>query len=216
MRETYHHELDQLVDGLVKMTELVENTMSRATNALLHVDLSLADQVIADDEAVIQLHRELDDQAIEMLARQQPVATDLRTIVSSLRITEDLKRMSRLARHVAEVAKARHPRCAVPADLRAMVTEMGQVAVRITDRTAKAIALRDPRALDDLELDDNEMDRLQLALYERLSDNGWPHGTEVGMDMALVGRYYERYADHAVSVARRVAFVAGRHAFDRT
>ncbi len=214
MREIFHRELDQLVEQLVEMTRLVDTAMYRATTALLDADLALAESVIAADAAVDGFHRDLDERALELIARQQPVAGDLRTILASLRMSADLERMGDLARHVAELARLRYPRSPVPPELRATVLEMGHVAQRIVAKAGSAIARRDARAALELDRDDDEMDLLHRTLYERLLDGSWTHGVEMAVDLALAGRYYERFADHAVSVARLVAFLVGERALD--
>ena len=142
-----------------------------------------------------------------MLARQQPVATDLRTIVTSMRMSADLERMGDLARHVAKVARRRYPDSAVPATLRATLLEMGQVAERIVAKAGSVIASRDVALAVQLEQDDDEMDRLHRQLFAQLLGGNWSYGMEAAVDITLVGRYYERFADHAVSVARRVVYL---------
>jgi len=214
MRETFHEELDRLIDQLVEMIRLVDTAMSRATTALLDADLALAEGVIAADKAVDALRKDLDGQALELVARQQPVATDLRTIIASLRMSADLERMGDLARHIAELARRRYPRSPVPPELRSTVVQMGQVAQRIVAKAGGVVASGDAQAALELEEDDDEMDLLQQTLYERLLNRSWTDGIEAAVDLTLAGRYYERFADHAVSVARRVAFVAGKDSLD--
>jgi len=214
MRETFHKGLDRLIDQLVELTRLVDTAMSRATTALLDADLALAEGVIAADKAVDALRKELDGQALELIACQQPVATDLRTIIASLRMSADLERMGDLARHIAELAQRRYPRFAVPPELRSTVLQMGQVAQRIVAKAGSVVAAGDAQAALELEEDDDEMDLLQRTLYERLLHGSWTDGIEAAVDLTLAGRYYERFADHAVSVARRVAFVAGKDSLD--
>src|ERR1700722_1614174 len=124
MRDIYHEELDSIGTTLIEMTGLVGNAMERATKALLESDLQLAESVIAADDAVDALQQELDARALDLLARQQPVAGDLRTIITSLRMSADLERMGDLARHVAKVARLRYPDIAVPTDLRETIQEM--------------------------------------------------------------------------------------------
>ncbi|HEU4674580.1 MAG TPA: phosphate signaling complex protein PhoU [Motilibacteraceae bacterium] len=207
MRDVFHEALDALSDDLVEMTRLVGSAMARASTALLDADLAIAESVIAADEAVDHLHHDLEARAIDLLARQQPVATDLRIVVTALRISSDLERMGDLARHVAKVARMRFPESAVPADIRGTILEMSQVAERIVVKTGSVIASKDVEAARQLERDDDEMDRLHRELYRHLLDGTWTHGIESAIDMTLVGRYYERYADHAVSVARRVVYL---------
>jgi phosphate transport system protein len=207
MRDAYHAELAAIGDQLVEMTRLVGSAMSRATTALLDADLTMAESVIEQDGAVDRLRDRLDEKAFELLARQQPVATDLRAIVTSLRISSDLERMGDLAVHVAKVARMRYPRIAVPAHLSATMLEMGQVAQRIVAKAGSVIASRDIEQALELEQDDDEMDRLHVQLFRVLLDGRWTDGVETAVDVTLVGRYYERFADHAVSVARRVVYL---------
>jgi len=212
VRDIYHQQLDAISNQLVEMTRLVGSAMGRATTALLDADLGLAESVIAADDQVDLIYREIEAQAYELLARQQPVASDLRVIVTSLRMSSDLERMGDLAIHVAKVARLRFPASAVPAQLRSTILEMGQVAERIVAKAGSVIASRDvPTALE-LEQDDDEMDRLHRTLFAIILDDNWQHGVEAAIDMTLLSRYYERFADHAVSVARRVVYlVTGEH-----
>ncbi|MBA3618630.1 MAG: phosphate signaling complex protein PhoU [Acidothermales bacterium] len=212
MRDLYHQQLDAISNQLVEMTRLVGSAMGRSTTALLDADLGLAESVIAADDQVDLIYREIEAQAYELLARQQPVASDLRVIVTSLRMSSDLERMGDLAIHVAKVARLRFPASAVPAQLRSTILEMGQVAERIVAKAGSVIASRDvPTALE-LEQDDDEMDRLHRTLFVIILDDSWQHGVEAAIDMTLLSRYYERFADHAVSVARRVVYlVTGEH-----
>ncbi len=213
MRDTFHDQLDTLTLELEEMTRLVGSAMRRASTALLDADLHLAESVIAADEQVNTLHHRFEEQAIELLARQQPVATDLRRLVAGLRMSAEVERMGDLARHVAKVARLRYPHSAVPADVRGIVLEMSQVAELICAKTGSIIATRDVQLALELEYDDDEMDRLHRVLFQRLLDPSWRHGVEAAIDVTLLGRYFERYADHAVSVARRVVFlVTGEYA----
>ncbi|HEY0560609.1 MAG: phosphate uptake regulator, PhoU [Mycobacterium sp.] len=212
MRDEYHDELQAVTDSLVEMTRLVGSAMSRATRALLDADLTLAESVITADETVDLLYREVEDRALELLARQAPVASDLRTIVTSLRMVADLERMGDLALHVAKVARRRYPGSAIPPELRAVILEMGQIAERIVAKAGVVIATRDIQQAAELERDDDVMDGLHRQLFAELLED-WQHGMECAVDVTLCGRYYERFADHAVSVARRVVYlVTGEHA----
>ena len=109
MRDAYHEELDSIGDGLVEMARLVGSAIGRATTAMLDADLKLAESVIAADEKVDDLQRELEARAIALLARQQPVATDLRIVVTSLRMSADLERSGDLAQHVGQAGPAALP-----------------------------------------------------------------------------------------------------------
>ncbi|MET8625675.1 phosphate signaling complex protein PhoU [Kitasatospora sp. NPDC004669] len=212
MRDAYHEELDSIGDSLVEMARLAGSAMGRATTALLDADLALAESVIAADEKINDLHHELENRAIDLLARQQPVATDLRIVVTSLRMSADLERCGDLARHVAKVARMRYPESAVPADLHSTVLEMGQLAQRLVAKAGLVIATKDVDKALELEQDDDAIDSLHRELLSHLIDERWHHGIETAVDITLVGRYYERFADHAVSVAKRVVYlVTGEH-----
>jgi phosphate transport system protein len=207
MRNSFHEDLQKISDQLVEMTRLAGSAMSRATTALLDADLKMAESVIAADEQIDALRRELDDLSIDLLARQQPVATDLRMVVTAMRMSADLERMGDLARHVAKVARLRYPNSAIPPMMRSTVLQMGQVAERIVAKAGSVIAGKDIDSALALERDDDEMDRLHRDIFNMLIDGKWTAGTEAAVDATLVSRYYERFADHAVSVARRVVYL---------
>jgi len=207
MRETFHDELDHVGQSLVEMNSLVSAAIATATTALLDADLSLAEQVISEDDRIDAVRDELEAKAFDLMARQQPVAGDLRILVTSLRMVADLERMGDLALHIAKVARMRYPSSAVPAELHATIREMGQVAERIVAKAGDAIAGKDIALAEELEHDDDAMDALHRQLFTTLLSDEWPHGMEPAIDTTLIGRYYERFADHAVSVARRVIYL---------
>lgn len=207
MRHTFHEGLDTISDQLVEMTRLAGSAMARATTALLDADIHLAESVITADEQIDRLRSDLDALSIDLLARQQPVATDLRMVVTAMQMSADIERMGDLARHVAKVARLRHPQSAVPPEARATVLQMGQVAARMVAKAGSVIAGKDLESAVEVERDDDEMDRLHREIFAMLLDDTWRAGTEAAVDLALVGRYYERFADHAVSVAHRVVYL---------
>ncbi|OUC93930.1 phosphate signaling complex protein PhoU [Streptosporangium minutum] len=207
MRDAYHEELDALTDRLVEMTRLVRSAISRATTALLDSDLQLAESVISHDEEVDRIFSEIEASIFDLMARQQPVAVDLRTIVVALRMGTDLERMGDLAEHVAKVARLRHPESAIPPEIRSTILEMGQIAERLITKTGSCIASRDVESALELEADDDAMDRLHRRLFKILMAEDWRYGVEPAIDVTLIGRYYERYADHAVRVAQDVVYL---------
>jgi len=212
-RSVFQDELDGISQSLVKLTEMVIISMSKATLATLNSDLKLAEEVIADDLKIDEFQHEIDNRIIEIIARQQPVASDLRALVTALRMGSDLERMGDLAEHVAKLARRRHPECAVPAELIATVKAMGDAAEKITKKTGVVISTRDTEMALQVEKDDDVMDTLHRELIAILIEPIWAHGIEVAIDLTLLGRYYERFADHAVSVSRRVYFlVTGKYA----
>ena len=213
MREQFQEELDGVGTTLVEMAGLVKIAMENATTALLTADLSLAEKVIADDLIIDEMQHELDARTINLIARQSPVATDLRTLVTSLRMSADLERMGDLAHHIAKSARMRYPATAVPPELSLTIEEMGRVCVKIIEKVALVLKNRDTERALEVEKDDDEIDTLHRKIITTLLDPNWKHGIETAIDMTLLGRYYERCADHAVSIARRVYFlVKGKYA----
>jgi phosphate transport system protein len=207
MRETFHDELDQISSSVVDMTKLVSVSLERATQALLDADVSLAESVISADVEIEATYQALEDKAVELLARQSPVAGDLRIIVAGLRGVADLERMGGLARHIAKIARLRYPACAVPAVLHDTIAEMATAALQMTQKAADAVAARDAVSARELETDDDRIDTLRRELFSTMLSPDWTYGVEPAIDLALVGRYYERFADHAVEVARLVVYM---------
>jgi len=213
MREQFQEELNAVNTTLVEMAVLVKAAVENATTALLTADLSLAEKVIADDLIIDEIQHELDAKTINLIARQSPVATDLRALVTSLRMSADLERMGDLAHHIAKSARMRYPATAVPPELSLTIEEMGRVCVKIIEKMALVVKNKDTERALEMEKDDDEIDGLHRKIIQTLLDPTWKHGVETAIDMTLLGRYYERCADHAVSIARRVYFlVTGSYA----
>ena len=207
MREAYHNELGQLADQLAGMCAMAAEAMELATRALLETNLSLAEQVISGDEKIDDARSACEEHAYSLLALQAPVATDLRTVLAAIHAAESLERMGDLALHVAKAARRRHPNPVLPESVRGAFGEMGRIAVSLARGAEEVIRTQDvaaARALDDA---DDEMDDLHRNLFTVIMDKDWPHGVAAAVDATLLGRFYERYADHAVSVAKRVVFV---------
>ena len=207
MREHYREELEDINSCLVEMANSVGSAMSTATTALLDADVALADRVIAGDQHIDGVRESIEQRCFALLARQQPVATDLRTVTAAMRIVADLERMRDLAVHVAKVARMRFPDPAVPQEVRPLFLEAGHIAESLVSKTATVIAKLDVEAAAQLEAEDDLMDQVHRQLFTELLAETWPHGMEQAIDITLLGRYYERFADHAVSVARRVVYL---------
>jgi phosphate transport system protein len=213
VRESYREELEDITACLVEMSNSVGSAMSTATTALLDADVALADLVIAGDKRIDAVRESIEERCFTLLARQQPVATDLRMITTAMRIVADLERMGDLAEHIAKVARMRFPEHAVPQEVRSLFLDAGHVAESLVTKAGTVIAKRDLQAAVELEAEDDVMDQLHKQLFLALLSDDWPHGIESAIDVTLLGRYYERFADHAVSVARRVVYlVTGEHA----
>jgi phosphate transport system protein len=212
LRSAFQDELDGVTQSLLELSSLVSSAVTQATHALLTADLSEAEAVIAADDRVDEIQHELDARIIDIIARQQPVASDLRALVTALRMSADLERMGDMAHHIAKITRLRHPGAAVPSELLLTIEEMGKVARLISDKVGGIIDSKDIDKALEVEKDDDEMDLLHRKLFTALLEPSWPHGIETAIDMTLIGRYYERYADHAVSVSRRIHFqVTGKY-----
>jgi phosphate transport system protein len=207
MRDAYFDQLDAIVDELVTMTHEVQEAVGRATQALLTADAEIAEKVITDDAIIDAARERVESRSFELLALQQPVASDLRMLVAGLRMVADLERMGDLSVHVAKVARLRVPQIAVPREVVPTIQRMAEVAEKMIGRVAGIIADRDVAGARRLEEDDEEMDQLRRSSFRLMLDDTWPHGVEAAVDIALLGRYYERIADHAVSLARRVVYL---------
>ncbi|MFC4631264.1 phosphate signaling complex protein PhoU [Promicromonospora alba] len=207
MRQIFEAELQQVGDDLTEMSRLVESAITRAGTALLEADLQLAQEVIASDKTIDAIEDSLDERCIHLLAQQAPVATDLRVVVSALRMSASLERMGDLARHVAQVARGRYPAQAIVPEARDTFVKMHEAAVRVAQRTTKLLATRDLTVAEALERDDDIIDALHQETFNLLLAPEWPGTVQESVDVTLVGRYYERFGDHGVSVARRVTFL---------
>jgi phosphate transport system protein len=207
MRDVYQEQLDQLAEVLAAMCEQVAAAMEKATRSLLEVDLQLAEQVISDDVHVDEIRAVAEERAFALLALQAPVATDLRIVVSAIHGAGDVERMGDLALHVAQAARRRHPQPVLPDEVVPYFAEMGRVGVELAKKAADVIRTRDVAAAAQLEEDDDAMDDLHQHMFTVLMDRSWSHGVGPAVDITLLARFYERYADHAVAVARRIVYV---------
>ena len=212
MRSSYHEQLEQVTESLVSMSRLAAEGVRGATEAVVRADMCAAERVIAGDAAVNDLFRFIDEQAFTLLARQQPVASDLRVIVTALRMATDLERAGDYAVHIAKVARRRYPGAVLPEPVRATVQEMGDRAAYVTAKAGDVIRERDLALAQQLLADDEAVDSLHRHLFQILLQERHDFPVEGVVDVTLVGRYYERLADHAVAVSRAVSYlITGRH-----
>jgi len=207
MRTEFHNDLEEVNRLLVAMADEVRAAMRRATTSLLEADLGLAEGVVAGDAAVNELHKEVEEKVYGLLARQAPVASDLRLVVTALKIAADFERMGDLAKHVAKTAIRRYPICAVPQELGTVIRNMADVADRIAGKISTVVASPNAAGAAELEFDDDAMDELHKGLFVLLLGAAWQHGVESAIDGALLGRFYERFADHAVNAGHHMYFL---------
>jgi phosphate transport system protein len=207
MRDAYTDQLDELAGALAGMCDDVATAMEKATRALLDADLKLAEQVIDEDLKIDEIRHTAEEKAFALLVLQAPVATDLRIVVSAIHGAGDIERMGDLALHVAQAARRRHPQPVLPAEIAPYFAEMGRIGVELARKAVTVIKTRDLDAAAELETDDDAMDDLHKHMFTVLMDRNWDHGVEAAVDVTLLARFYERYADHAVAVARRIVYV---------
>lgn len=207
MREVFHDELEAVYTDLASICELVTVSVERATAALLTGDATLAQQVISADAEIDDARERVEDKAFELLSLQAPVAGDLRMVVAALRMVGELERMGDLSVHVAKIARLRVPEIAVPEDLRPTLSRMAEIAEQMVQGVVAIIRERDVAGTQELHPLEEEMDQLRRSLFTTMFAEDWGHGVEAAVDIALLGRYYERIADHALSVANRIVFV---------
>ncbi|MFB1296586.1 phosphate signaling complex protein PhoU [Mycobacterium sp. pW049] len=208
MRTEFHEQLDSLIETLSQMCGLAGLAMERATQGLLQADLVMAEQVITDHEHLTRMQAAAEQAAFILLARQAPVAGDLRIVVGSMQNVADAERMGGLALHVAKIARRRHPVHAVPEEVNGYFAEMGRIAVELGNSAKDVVISRDPEEAAKIRRDDDAMDELHRHLFTVLMDKKWVHGVASAVDITLLGRFYERFADHAVEIGRRVIFEA--------
>ncbi|MPV37580.1 phosphate signaling complex protein PhoU [Georgenia subflava] len=207
MRVIFKQEMQQLGDDLTRMSRQVATAIERATAALETADLTLAEQVIDADRRIDELERQLDEQGISLLARQGPVATDLRIVVSGLRLSATLERMGDLARHVAYVARGRYPENPTPGPMREILIKMARQATLVSQQVTQLLETRDLALAASIEADDDVLDQLHRESFQVILDDDVPMTRQQLVDAVLLGRYLERFGDHGVSVARRISYL---------
>ncbi len=207
MRTAFHERMDDVFEQVVTMTGLVADMMGEATAALLTADLERAENCVTSDKAVNALQDSTDELIIDLLTRQGPVATDMRSLVAALRITTDVERMGDLAAHIAKVARRRYPDRAVPTPLADTFAGLGSKAQTIAEKTGLLLASRDIDLCDEIKRDDDEIDQLHRSVFLVVLDHTWPGTAEQAIDLALLGRYFERFGDHSVLIASHVRYL---------
>jgi phosphate transport system protein len=211
MRARFHAELDELMTDLATMARMAAQMMTTAAIALHQTDLALADVVIADRDPMDATLGNAEQRCVSLLALQAPVAGDLRAVVAALRAVGHLTRMGSLAGHIAVLARLKHPTPMISGPVRPLLARMSLLASQLAEDAATAIEYRDPLSGCRLGVVDDEVDALRRHLFDILFAEDWAHGVEQAVDAALIGRYYERFADHAVAIARQVCYmVSGR------
>ena len=208
MREVFHQSLEDVQARLVEIAELVTVAIDKATQAFGTSDVGLAEEVIEADDVIDEKAVALDELAIEILARQQPVARDLRIVVSALRMSASLERMGDIAEHIAQLTRMRFPERAIPKGLKGTFRKMGELDVEVARRLADLLRTQDLSIADDIRNGDDALDELHLSVFEKVLSDSWRGEAAATVDATLASRYHERFADHAVSVAKKVIYLA--------
>ena len=208
MREVFQQELREVQDRLVEISALVAESIERATMAFNDSNVALAETVIAEDDQIDTAAAELDELAIQILARQQPVARDLRIVVSALRISASLERMGDMSEHIAQLARYRFPEKVVPKSLRSTFAEMGRLDVEIARRLTELLRTQDLAIAEAIRNEDDKVDDLHVSVFDKVLGETWKGAAVDTVDATLASRYHERFADHAVSIAKKVQYLA--------
>ncbi len=208
MREVFQQELREVRERLVEIATLVADSIENATRAFNESNVSLAEAVIADDAKIDAAAAELDELAINILARQQPVARDLRVVVSALRISASLERMGDMSEHIAQLARYRFPDKVVPKSLRGTFKEMGALDVEIARKLVELLESEDMAIAEYIRDEDDKIDALHLSVFDKVLGESWKGQAVDTVDATLASRYHERFADHAVSIAKKVQYLA--------
>lgn len=206
MRTTFQEQLAALAVGVADLCDLSGQALRQATYALLQADLTVAEDVVGLHDEIAARGSQLEADAIAVLGLQSPGAGDLRAVVGALKNAADTERMGALALHVAKIARRRHPASAVPGEVNGFFADMGRIAVRIGSDAKDIVLYCDPDKAAQLSLDNDAMDDLHRHLFNIVANTSWPHGTGTAVDVTLLSRCYERFADHAVDIARRVIY----------
>jgi phosphate transport system protein len=208
MRELFQQELHEVQDRLVEIAELVVNAITDAVEAFNKSDVTLAESVIVRDNKIDDAVVALDELAIAIMARQAPVAKDLRLVVSALRISASLERMGDMAEHLAQLARYRFPEKVVPKTIRPIFKEMGSLDIELAKMLVVLLKTEDVAVAEKIRDEDDKVDALHLSVFETVLSDSWSQGTETTVDATLASRYLERFADHAVSIAKKMLYLA--------
>ena len=207
MRVIFNQEPQQLGSDLQSMAQQVATAIERAAESLRHGDIIIAEQVIDADERINDLQRDIDDMCVMLLARQQPVAGDLRNVISALRMAQTLERQGDLARHIAAIARGRYPEPPVPEPVLGLILQMADHAVKAGQDVVRLIETQDLSLAAQIQTNDSELDALHRRSFQMILDPANELSRQQVVDAVLMGRFLERFGDHSTSVARRVAYL---------
>jgi phosphate transport system protein len=207
VRKVFQAELHQVGEQLVEISRLVTEAMQKATTALDTADIDLAQEVIADDARIDFLQTDLDERSIDILALQGPVASDLRMIVGALRMSASLERMGDLARHIAQLVRLRYPDAVIPESMRGTFREFAEQDIAISEKLTELLESRDLDLAAQIDVSNSRVNELHAGVFKAIADPSWDSSGPTTVDVSLASRYFERFADHGVSVSRKVTYL---------
>ncbi|MGO1627315.1 MULTISPECIES: phosphate signaling complex protein PhoU [unclassified Microbacterium] len=208
MREVFHQSLEEVQSRLVEIAEMVTVAIEKATKAFSTSDVALAEEVIVGDDLIDERSVSLDELAIEILAMQQPVARDLRIVVTALRASASLERMGDLADHIAQLTRLRYPERVIPAGLRQTFARMGELDVDVSRQLTELLRTEDLAIAESIRNADDEVDELHASVFDKVLSARTSEDVTAVVDATLASRYHERFADHAVGVAKKMIYLA--------
>ncbi len=206
-RISFHESLNQLWVEMADMAAHNKTAIERATLALFDANRQLADLVISENGDIAAKQAGIEKQVLDLIALQQPVAGDLRLVTSSIPMSAGLARMGDLAAHVAQTTRLRAPDSALPVEVRGAFEQIGHEATSTASALQAALTDRDEARAAAVAASDETMNALHRTLFQILLSPSWPHGIESAVDVTLLGRFYERFADQAGNVARRMQYI---------
>ncbi|GFZ76359.1 phosphate transport system regulatory protein PhoU [Nesterenkonia alkaliphila] len=207
MRKLFQEELHNLGDQLSDIAVLVAEAMEKAYRSFETADVQLAEEVIAADARIDAKQNDLDEKAIELLALQGPVASDLRLIVGALRMSTSLERMGDLARHIAQLTRLRYPDTVAPAPLVEVYREMAEKDVAIAKKLVELMVTRQLDLVPQINALNEQINDLHAGIFITIARPEWDASAATTADVTLASRYFERFGDHGVSVARKIQYL---------
>jgi len=207
VRQVFQNELHEVQDRLVEISDSVATIMEKASAAFLGGDVAKADEAIALSETNEEKALALDELVIKILARQSPVARDLRILVSALRMSASLERMGALAGHIASIARYRYPGSAVPASLRSTFEEMGALDIKLANKVTEVLRNTDVDQARAIQAEDERVDELHRHIFDVVLADDWKENAMFTVDVTLASRYFERFADHVVDISSKVSYL---------
>jgi len=207
VRQVFQNELHEVQDRLVEISDSVATIMEKASAAFLGGDVAKADEAIALSESNEEKALALDELVIKILARQSPVARDLRILVSALRMSASLERMGALAGHIASIARYRFPGSAVPTSLRSTFEEMGALDIKLANKVTEVLRNTDVDLARAIQAEDERVDELHRHVFDVVLADDWKENAMFTVDVTLASRYFERFADHVVDISSKVSYL---------